>query len=210
MIAPFVWGQGVFVNLNFERATIVPSSTFLPLVVATSTLPYWTAYIGSSPLDNIVYNDLTVGSPAVSIHDSASSFQQPLNGSYSVILQHSGVDPTSASIGQTGQVPATSLSLLFDCVNYQNVQVTFRGTPLPLMLLNTTPNYAVVGADISSFASQSGELRFTGLSLSPTALDDIRFSTIAVPEPSTFALVGIGGLVLILGALSRVPKAEKS
>ena len=44
------------------------------------------------------------------------------------------------------------------------------------------------GGDISSFAGQSGELRFQGGGW----LDDIQFSTQPVPEPSRLAFVALG------------------
>ena len=46
--------------------------------------------------------------------------------------------------------------------------------------------------EISPYAGQTAELRFTV----PTAggsLDYIQFSTTPVPEPSTWALLGLGG-----------------
>jgi hypothetical protein len=208
ILVPLVSGQSTFRNLGFEQAILVPvgdPGDPLKLVVASSALPYWTTYIGSISVGTIAYNSLSIGSPFVSIHDSASPYQQPLNGSYSVVLQHSGVDATSASIGQSGQLPAGSMSLLINSEGYQNLQVTFQGNVLPLFLLDTTANYAVVGADISSLAGQTGELRFgeIGQSISPVALDAIRFSTVAVPEPGALALAGIGSLILILRVWRR-------
>jgi hypothetical protein len=53
------------------------------------------------------------------------------------------------------------------------------------------------GVDISGFAGQVGELRF---SIGPgtagsSFLDFIQFSTQPIPEPSALAMIGLGGLV---------------
>jgi len=200
-------GQGAFRNLNFEQATIVPSGPGqpLPLVVASSALPFWTAYIGSMPMSDILYDDLTIGSPAVSIHDGGSPFRLPLDGNYSVVIQHSsGGNPASASIGQVGQLPGNALSLVFDTVNFQNLLVTFDGNPVPLVQIGSTAHFSVLAGDISSYAGQTGELLFTGLSISGVALDDIRFSTTAVPEPSTLAFFGLAGILYWLYRSRRV------
>ena len=184
--------QGTFQNLNFEMATLVSSGGVLPYVVASSALPNWTAYIGTDPVNSILYNDRTLGSPAVSIHDTASPFVRPLNGSYSIVLQHSsGGNSASASIGQTGQLPADSLSVVFHAVRVQNLQVTFDGIALPLTQIESRTNYSVMSADISSFAGRTGQLRFTEfrfVDFGGVALDNIRF----VPEPGMIALTGIG------------------
>jgi hypothetical protein len=75
--------------------------------------------------------------------------------------------------------------------------LTFAGQPINFTQTATTPNYNVYGADISAYAGQVGQLLFTvPLGASGGFLDNIQFSTSPIPEPSSFALAGVGGLLL--------------
>ncbi len=69
---------------------------------------------------------------------------------------------------------------------------TFAGQTIPLATLGSTSTYTIFGGDISSFANQTGELRFQGGGL----LDAIRFSDLPVPEPGVGALFGLGALLI--------------
>jgi hypothetical protein len=131
-----VQAQGTFQNLDFEMAQIVPLEDGSPrfYVMASKALPGWTAYFGSGPSYFIFHNTISAGSQMVSIHDSLSPDFQPLQGNYSVAIQHAtpGI-PTSAAIGQTGRVPSDAASLIFYAVNVQNLQATFAGNVIPLV-----------------------------------------------------------------------------
>ena len=72
--------------------------------------------------------------------------------------------------------------------------MTFSGQVIPLTQVGSGPNYSILGGDISAFAGQNGELRFTAGS---GVLDNIQFSPIAIPEPSTVSLVALAGLALL-------------
>src|SRR6266496_3119850 len=77
--------QGSFVNLDFESANIIPDpvSPYYPHAVSVANaLPGWTAYGGTFGGD-ILYDDLSLGDPAISIHD-ANGFIPILQGSYTV------------------------------------------------------------------------------------------------------------------------------
>ena len=90
------------------------------------------------------------------------------DGLYCVLLQ-TGLklnSPSSgfvaAAIAQTGTVPASAESVIFNAglissANLTNLVVTFNGTPLLLAVITTQPNYVVIGGDISQFAGRSGE-----------------------------------------------------
>jgi hypothetical protein len=78
-----------------------------------------------------------------------------------------------------------------------SLQVTFNGLLIPLVQIGSTANYVIMGGDVSAFAGQTGQLLFTALpNVGYGLLDNIQFSTAAVPEPSTFALVALGSLAL--------------
>jgi hypothetical protein len=203
LFAPLMQGflqAQTFQNLDFEHATIVPygNGSDSLLIQASAALLDWTVYLGSSPWDYVVYDTVTLGSPAASLQDSLSPFP-PLQGNYSVILQHStGGSPTSAAIGQIGHIPVTAESLVFDAANYNNLLVTFAGNPLSLIQVGIGSDYSVLGANISAYAGQTGELVFADISGGSEwlTLDDIQFSSATIPEPSAFALISVGALVV--------------
>ena len=95
------------------------------------------------------------------------------------------------AIAQTGTVPASAMSVRF--YGLAGFAVSFAGQTIPISQLDTTPNYNIYGGDISMFANQTGELRFTG----GGSLDMIHFSSQQIPEPSTLGFFAAG--VLFLG-----------
>jgi len=198
-----VCAQEAFQNLNFEMANPIPlvDSPYYPHAVASSNgIPNWTVYLGASTTDWLFLNTVSLGAAAISLQSSTSDFP-PIAGNYSVGIQSSvGVEPTSAAVGQIGQIPATAKSLRF--YGSTAMQVTFGGQLLSLVELGTGPRYQVVGADISAFAGQTGELKFlmawpgTPGSRNGSFLDNIEFSTI--PEPCALAVAGLGAALLAL------------
>lgn len=184
------FGQG-FVNLDFEDAVIVHVPVQVPsdsnLVYTASATPGWAiygSYLGQSVM---LYDTITLGSAAVSIHDG-SSFEVPLQGSYSIVLQPNSVTLDPVAIGQTAQLPWDAQFVTFYGESSYNV-LTFAGNPISLTAFGTTPNYTIYGGDISAYAGQTGELRIQGVG----RIDNIEF---LVPEPSALSLFGFGLLGL--------------
>jgi hypothetical protein len=112
-------------------------------------------------------------------------------------LEGSGFStPTAASIGQTGQIPLDTVSLLFYLSLNSSIQVTFNGQIIPLVQTGSTANYVIMDGNISSFAGQTGQLLFTALpNVGYGLIDNIQFSTTPVPEPSTLGLTALGGFL---------------
>jgi hypothetical protein len=215
-LSPNGYAQG-FVNLGFETTTIT-STNFGGGTRYVATVPGWSW----SPLGNFVngdtntvaYNDIALDAPAVTLQGTNSQFGYPaIQGQYSILLQGGSfaVPSTSyAAIWQTGQIPVTAESLMYwggrGSFNGQSqgaLQVSFNGQSLTPVAISTTANYTVWGIDISAYAGQTGELRFTKPWL-PTndsdgvLLDNIQFSSSPIPEPSAFSLCGVS-LLLFLG-----------
>ena len=197
-------GQG-FVNLDFENTTVTPVVFGGTRYVAT--IPGW-SWDPSNFLDggtnNVVLDDIALDAPAVTLQDWMSPFFPAIDGNYSVYLQGGSVEggiqegTNGASIFQTGQVPSYAKSLIY---LGGSLQVQFNGQVLTPVVLSYDGSYAVWGVDISAYAGQSGELRFTKpwLNTSYSAgaiLDDIQFSPTPVPEPSALALCGVSALCL--------------
>lgn len=189
-----------FINLNFESASVpdVPTNQQGAFVSVASGMPGWTAAYGGTP-GQIGHNNFSAGGAFVCIEGPQWSSMQILQGNYTAYIvgaQFSGT--TSAYIAQTGQIPADSMSVQFyiDQSGFDNFQVTFGGQAIPIEQLGTGPNYYRMGGDISSFAGQTGELRFTALPNTGGLLDNIIFSTSPVPEPGSLALLTAGAILL--------------
>jgi hypothetical protein len=198
------FSQG-FANLDFENPVLplMPNGAQIP---TTNAIPFWTAYYssslqGTSSTPVIFYDGVSIGGAAIALEDAnapSGGGPLPIQGQYSVLLEGSSSStPTAASIGQTGQIPLTALSLLFYLSLDSSLQVTFNGQLIPLVQIGSTPNYDIMGGNISAIAGQTGQLLFTALPNGGYGLlDNIQFSSTAVPEPSVLGLSALGGVFL--------------
>lgn len=187
--------QGSFGNLDFESPNLplTPVNFQVPI---SDALPGWVGYIGGNPWGLVVYNTVSLGDAAITLQGPGST-RPILQGSYTVFLQPQFPSGSPVpSIAQTGTVPASAQSIRFYS-SYVGTSrpgfVSFAGVTIPASLIENTPNYAIYGGDISAFANQSGELRFTGGGY----LDNIFFSNQAIPEPSALSLLALGSLFLL-------------
>lgn len=197
-------GQG-FVNLGFENTTLTvfvvnPAG---PYYATNATVPGWLG----DPNATVPFNTVALDAAAVTLHGT-DSFRPALSGNYSILLQGGSqwIPPgytRGASVFQTGQIPVTSQSLTY--LGWGAFQVTFNGQSLAQVALESAPSYTRWGVDISSYAGQSGELRFAVPWLAWNMLDEIQFSPDPIPEPSALGL-GILGLIVSVAAYARRPK----
>jgi hypothetical protein len=211
-----IQAQGTFQNLDFESADlspVPPNGSPVVYVPVSAGLPGWTAYIGAIQQTQVIQNNFGEGAPQIDIlgpnYPAAGPINTPnpgvIDGDYSVLLQSgflNGITPENASIAQEGMVPTGSESLQFKAWQFSlnNFSVSFNGNNLAPIELGTGANYILYGADISPYAGQTGSLEFTcdftGTGASWLGLDDIAFSTSDVPEPTTLALIFLGGATL--------------
>ena len=187
-----------FINLNFESAKFVPyeGSSF---ATATNALPGWIPYLSGFPAAYVGSNGVSLGGPMVSVHGS-NNFQgyPPVQGKYFIFLQggfSGSIAP--AAIGQTGQIPLSAQSILFWGGISTGVQISFNNNPLSFAVIGTTNTYNIYQADIYPYAGQTGELLFFSPHNTGGIIDNIQFSSTAVPEPSTTAFAALG--ILFLG-----------
>jgi hypothetical protein len=211
-VASTVHGQGSFQNLDFESAIVpnVPPNQSVQ-VLTTDALPGWTAYAATYQQSRVWYNYLSGGGALVSLVDLHTQFysNSVIGGYFTATLDSGSIfingnqTLVSAAIAQPGTVPSGARSLVFDASwNVSALQVTFGGQALPFYALSSGSNYTTYGADVSALAGQTGELRFTEQPNPPPSvftivfLDNIQFSDVVVPEPSTIGLFALGGLFL--------------
>jgi hypothetical protein len=201
--------QGTFQDLNFENANPVSFGSPYPSAYVTtgSALPGWQAFIGTMQTPVVVLDGISTGGAGISIINNDPSLGgHPLDGNYSAFLFGGGNNPLySASLSQTGTVPAGTESLLFDgYVSGAPFSVVLGGQPIAMSPLQAFAHYTLWGGNIpSSLAGQSETLTFTeppatGVQPSMFELDDIMFSPspiMVTPEPSPLLLTAIGGIL---------------
>ena len=188
-----------FYNLDFELARVTPPGPAqVPIGLG---LPGWTGYCGGDVQTTVNYNQEYLDTVGISILDTNDSQQQLaglLHGRYCALIQ-SGLGwgpsrPVDAALAQTGTIPAGARRIVFNAgwiLSGAELVVTFNGTPIPIAALSPQATYMVFGGDVTPFAGQTGELRFTRPvlwrsfppnpivypSYGPILLDDIRFSS---------------------------------
>jgi hypothetical protein len=202
LYAPLSYAQSNFQNLNFESANIVLDSTspYYPNAInASNAMSGWTV-TGSFTAPDVLYNDISLASPAVSLQGPGST-EPILQGSYTVFLQGSQFGmPGAVTIGQTGQIPSGTGSLQFYGAQIFNLQLSFNGQNLAYTAIGTGPNYTIYGANVSAFAGQTGQLLFDAPPNSAGEIDNIQFSPNSVPEPQTWTLILSGAAVCLAAA----------
>lgn len=203
-------GQGDFVNLDFEHPLLPLSGLEVPI---SSALPGWQGYFGSTEQGSVCYNTRALDAAAISLHTIGSDSFQPIRGSYSVFLQGSSMfSPPpiySASLAQTGQIPSDAQAIRFAAGQGSGGYiVTFAGQGLPLFQVGSGSNYVVMAADISGYAGQIGELRFTANPQGGLYFDSVAFSSTPIPEPTGPSLLGLVALALAWRSVSIARKYE--
>jgi PEP-CTERM motif len=151
----------------------------------------------------------------VSIQDGLGSFvvMHPIEGSYSALLQDGyGTDGQmqKAWISQIGDVPGDATSIIYSTDKiFGSLVVSLNGTTIPMSLYSVGPvidsNLGPVEmfiGDIRPFTGQQNvELRFTGTG----PLDDIQFTPMVVPEPSTLVLLTLA----VLGTFAHIMRRRR-
>jgi PEP-CTERM motif-containing protein len=201
LIATTTLNAASFENLNFESGTVVPIPNDVGnRIYFDQAFPGWSGYVGGIQETAALYNATCLSCSAIGIHDSHQPPDNVIEGSLTPVLQGAHGYIADTVLAQAGEIPVGTQSLLFRARAYGRIAVELGGQSLSLIPVGSGPNYVSYGADISAWAGQELDLRFTAFSTdqlfeSPGffVLDSIEFSTTPVPEPSTFALFAITG-----------------
>ena len=207
--SPFVELAGSFTDLDFEAVKKKPTNT--GEVSPSQAFPGWAASQTGRPQPIVIYNTLTLGAGSVILFGTFPGDQDwahaVISGHYSAGLQTGAYG--YASLAQMGTIPVGSRSLLLDTVG-DAIEVSLNGSLAPIVRWaeGTTgfgSRYDTYVVDVSALAGQEVELKLSNAPFTQAVfLDNIRFSQVAlVPEPSTLALVGIGGALLWAWRRSR-------
>ncbi len=179
----------VFKNLDFEGVVLPHQYS------AARLFPGW--FVGG--VSNAGLNEPVAWHNSMIIYDDDCALQIPFEGRYGLALFPSpeptgniGDPPRIQTLGQMGDLPADAGIIYFK--NWgERVRVFLGEQEIPISYSGDRG----VG-DISAFAGQNVTLKFQTLPATTwpqySALDSIWFSPI--PEPSTLALFGVGGVVL--------------
>ncbi len=173
-------------------------------------LPGWALRVSGdilvNPDDIIGFNNFAPGFGNITLldrdHSFIGDFAPVTEGEYHLALSQRLNDVTgeflSNSLSQSGEVPVDARSIQF--YSPRNL-FELRANDAVLPLLEISGSQKVFAADISAFAGQPIELKFTTLSgpFVYNVIDAISFSSMQIPEPSVCALIGLGALTLFFG-----------
>jgi hypothetical protein len=196
-------GSGTFQDLDFESANVIPpggGGFGLPFAQA---FPGWTGFKGGTQILESWYNSTSLGAAGISIQDRNAIGYSAIEGQFSAFLEASGFNPSSQSVSlsQTGLVPAAAQSIQLKNAGSSSFVVTLGGQSVPMVALSSTPAFTLYGGNIGGLGGSTEQLTITASAPPPGAMnfvevDDIIFSSQFVPEPTTLALLSLGGLVL--------------
>jgi len=194
--------QGTFRNMDFGLSQVPNTTPWGTLVPVSQAFPFWTAYFGADQVTTVVYNAVAVGSVSVGLLTPDNTAAGGIPGHNTAVIQAGDYTTglVSAALAQTAQIPVGTMSLLFVATPPYGPgwEVSIGGQTIPVVEVSqVNSRFNEYGANISAFAGQIDELRFTALAGLPTVnmyLGEIQFSPIAIPEPRTPALLAAGVL----------------
>lgn len=202
--------QTAIQNLGFEDAQVIPLPYDPHLIWAAPALPGWTCYLGTNQVPYVGYDTEALDSARVGLISAhyPGVPARVVTGQYCAALQ-AGIaldgngNPyccVPSAIAQTGEIPSAARSILFK--GTVPFSVSLGGTAIPLVVYSAQPTFKWYAGDVSQFAGQTCELRFT-CSVHIGYLDAIRFRSEPIPEPGVSCLLLTGLWLLRLRVRDR-------
>jgi hypothetical protein len=215
-----------FINLNFESAN-VSNPDIYHSVPFTNAFPGWQAYktefgyvSGGGPVNRGYYNAADLDQVTIGIYDTNANpfYAHPVFGNYTAYIEADLGSMTACSLDlyQTGLVPTDAQSVRFRTTSYSSLNgvsaqftLYMNGFPIPFAPITVQSNSVGWAADISPYANTLSELRFrfsASYPASPThvffavGLDNINFTSLPAPEPSSTLQLCLGLLWLLVRA----------
>lgn len=190
-----------FINLGFDDGYRMTGTVFRWDIPAEEALPGWTVKMGDQVLEQVRWNTSYPESGSISIMTPPWPGAEGVNA---VRLIAGAVYPArepavTASISQVGTIPTDANSLLFfggfSSVSPSEVRINEVVVPLVFLSGELGDPY-LYGVDVRPFAAQEVELSFLNHPVARGSggfqIDSLRFSSVVVPEPETWALLGVG------------------
>lgn len=183
-----------FYNLGFEDGTIVkiPDALLPTMVEFNAAIPGWSGTINGVSQTVALYNDRFLDSPGFALEKTGDS-RLAYEGDYYLTLTK-GIWGDAVALSQVGRLPNDAKTIQFACT-YNLPTLTFDNHVIQTIPIKQDGQYIMLAGDVSAFAGKEGELSFhvTG----DVLLDDISFSPLAIPEPSTVGLLLLGGFAMV-------------
>ena len=189
---------GEFLNLTFDApdlsGTLSPTFPQGPFQGSTpQILPGWNVSYGDKSLSSIYYAPLgrQVAGPVTLFENTAADSQSPL-GRFSLVIDRVGSTDVrkETRISQRGTIPADAAGLWIFAAG--TFQMSVNGERIDDPRLG---RYADPVIDVSRWAGQTVDLEFRLEPSQSGRLDVLGFTN--VPEPSTWALLGLGAAALV-------------
>jgi hypothetical protein len=180
-----------FQDLDFESATVILSTNQFQAgsLELAPAFPGWVAYIGTNQVDLGSLNGAPLDGATITLQSDLSYIKPDpsWHGYWAAIFAGGAyqLGRLSASLGQTGVIPAAAHSVIF--------KAWFVEPPAPVITVNgqaltmTPIGGNLFAVNVAKFAGTTAELRFTVLPVppqqgaNPLYLDSIYFSTRPFP-----------------------------
>lgn len=208
-----------FRNLDFEEARTNSLSRSTVTIIdyegpAADLLPGWQLFFGGVLLPKVGYNLTGIAIASKRVRSGVANLlsaappnvgegRGPLQGRFSLSLSGAGSGSEFALV-QRGDIPSDAVYLTYQFLGAP-FSVTINGVTITRffdeMQHSEPPNGRMVFANVSRFAGlKDAELRFTttpGIFGTPADLHTLDRIAFVIPEPSTWALLLLGGAALL-------------